>query len=736
MRNVVNYIGVEWKLMFRGYGIWIILSGLLGIFYLVSSEAYYNSNLGFKAMHTLMMLLPLFISIFFLAMYVARREATTRTQFLLPSLPYKTREIVASKLLALAIPFTLLQLMPALLYLFLATRIGFSFTELRSGFYILLASVIPGWFILLVGYLIGSMSKKRTIYLLGIFVFISLTYGVNLFLTKLAPFLDIVDFTQLDFFAPMQSTKVYSKIWGFTLDCNYWLHRLFYLSLIIGLVWSYIYWKAWKRKELANHNRYYVAISLISIILLSSLAAYISVWQGRVQGFHHELVLYKSAKPQIYSSSYEQIIASDYQLDVTTNDRHKLEVTAHFIITNLTGAEQARFPLTLRHNFHVQEVLINDQKAAADSAGNEDVIWITPNQALKVGEALKVKLVYSGPVDEWRNMPQYEGNLLIRSVFVDSDRINLLGSYGWYPIGGIHLLTEYGLDYEPKHYLKDHTFQAPLSDFKVAVHTASNFKLYSNGIVTSEKQALNKLNIDFIAKQASGFSLVGGALQIVEHTASDKTLRLIAGKQMNTKQQEMKLSFLAETAQQLQDILELTMGIKVKNPLGANETFMTLGDNDPFGAIENPNSTYNSESKQAWRSPFNNINGIKLLPATFTWELLPQKAQIIQWLLPQYMEGETRLNISTEGVFYDLLAAYMTVKPSDKKEDLLTRKFDNGNPNLIHALINDVYLKSSDEHFQIFIRDLYTELTKSDGTYEQTRQRLLTFIKSRADRQL
>jgi hypothetical protein len=243
-------------------------------------------------------------------------------------------------------------------------------------------------------------------------------------------------------------------------------------------------------------------------------------------------------------------------------------------------------------------------------------------------------LVYSGIVDEWRNMPQYEGNLLIRSVFVDSDRINLLGSYGWYPIGGIHQLTEYGSDYGAKHYLKDYTFTAPLSDFKLTVHTANSLELYSNGIFASEKQAENKQEAQLVIEQASGLSIVGGALQSVEHKVGDKTIRLIAGKQMDTEQLEMKLAIFGETAQQLQDMLELIWGSKVKNPLVNNETFMILGDNDPFGDIENPNSIYDSRSKQVWKSPFSYTNGIKLLPATLIWNVLPQKEQIILSLLP------------------------------------------------------------------------------------------------------
>jgi hypothetical protein len=733
MRNLANYIGIEWKLMFRGYSVWIILSGLLAIFYTVSTEAYYDDNLGFKSMHTLMLLLPLFISLFFLAMFVARREAATKTQYLLPSLPYKTREIVSAKLLALAIPFTLLQLMPAILYLVLATRIGFSFTELKTGFYILLSSIIPGWFILLVGFLIGSLSSKRAIYLLGIFVFISLTYGANLFLTKLAPYLDIMDFTQLDFFR-MQSTIVYSKIWGFTLDSNYWLHRLFYMSLILGLLLSYIHWKARKRKELANHNRYYIALSILSIMLLSSLVAYISVWQGRVQGFHNELAFYKSAKPQTDNSVYEQIIASDYLLDVTAGDKHKLEVAAQLNITNQTGNELVRFPLTLRHSFHVQEVLINDQKAAAVSEDNEDVVWITPNQALKDGEALKVKLVYSGTVDEWRNMPQYDGNLLIRSVFVDSDRINLLGSYGWYPIGGIHQLTQYGSDYGAKHYLKDYTFTAPLSDFKLTVHTTNSLELYSNGVLASEQHAGNKYEVKLVAKQASGLSLVGGALQIVEYKVGDKTIRLISGKQINTEQQEMKLAIFGETAQQLQDKLEIIWGSKVKNPLVDNETFMILGDNDPFGAIENPNSIYDFESKPVWKLPFNNTNGIKLLPVTLNWNVLPQKEQIIQTLLPQFIEGEIRLNPQMESIFYDLLTAYLSSKQDDKKKVLIERKYVNKIQNSVYTDINKLYKTSSDEQFCRFIRDLYTELTTQfDVDYYKNMQRIDNFVKSRLD---
>jgi hypothetical protein len=732
MRNIARYIGVEWKLMFRGFGIWVILIGLLAIFYSVSTEAFYKDNLGFKVMHTLMVLLPLFIAIFFLAMFIARREIATKTQLLFPSLPFKTWEIVASRLLALALPFALIQLMPALLYLVLASRIGLTFTELKAGFFILLASIIPVWFLIVVGYLIGSITRKRSGYLLGIVVFIGLTYGVNLFVTRLAPFLDIMDFTQLDFFTPMQSTVVYSKIWGFTTDINYWVHRSFYMSIIVGLLLSYIHWKAWKRKELRHHYKFYIGLSVISVILLWSFIAYTSVWQGRVQAFHHELAFYKSAKMQTEGSTFERIETSDYQLDVTTVAKHQLEVTAQFLITNHTGTNQDRFPLTLRHCFQVQEVLINDQKAAAALGDREDVVWITPNQTVKDGEAIKIKLVYNGTVDEWRNMPQYEGNLLTRYVFVDPDRINLLGIYGWYPIGGIHQLTEYGTDYGNKYYLKDHAFTVPLSDFKVTVHTDNRLNLFSNGTLVSEKHAENMHEAVFMAKQASGFSIIGGALQSVEHKVRDQTMRLVAGKQMLTKQMQVDLTLLAETVQQLQDELEFIWGRKVKHPLADNETFMIVEENNPFEAVINQNNLYNSAIKQYWQTSLAEMNGIKLLPVTITRDF-SQKRQIIQWMLPNYMEGEPRLNIEMEYVFYDLLTTYLSHKLEGEKTDLFTRQIVVDTHNSVYLLINQIYKASSEDQFDSFIRDLYTELTKDEGDYEQTKQQILTFVKNRAD---
>jgi hypothetical protein len=731
MRNVARYIGVEWKLMFRGFGVWVILIGLLAIFYSVSNDVYYDFNLGFKAMHTLMVLLPLFIAIFFLAMFVARREITTKTQLLFLSLSFKTSEIVASKLLALAIPFALIQLMPALQYLVLASRIGLSFAELKAGFFILLASIIPGWFLIVVGYLIGSLSRKRTVYLLGIIIFFCLTYGVNLYVTRLAPYLDIMDFTQLDFFTPMQSTVVYSKIWGFTADINYWVHRVFYMSIVIGLLMGYIHWKAWKRKEHRNHYKYYIGLSIISVILLWSFIAFTSVWQDRFHAFHKELAFYKAAKPQAVNKAFEHIEASDYQIDVTINTKHQLEVTAQFLVTNHSGANQERFPLTLRHSFQVQEVLINNQKAAAASGDHEDVVWITPNQVVKDREAIKVKLIYNGNVDEWRNVPQYEGNLLTRYVFVDQDRMNLLGIYGWYPIGGIHQLTVFGSDYGNQYYLMDHTFEAPSADFKVTVHTSKRLNLYSNGTLASEKHEENKHEAVFTAKQANGFSLVGGALQSVEYKVGDKTMRLLAGKQMQTKQLQSNLTVLVETAQQMHNVLVKIWGSKIKQELAENETFMITEENNPFAAIGNQNNPYVRGIIQDWQSFFVDTNGIKLLPLGITRDFT-QKEAIVRWMLPYYMEGELKLNKETEGIFYSLLTAYLTKESEVEKKELFISQSTQFDPRSLYGLINKIYLASSEEQFLSFIRDLYTELTKAEGNYEQTMQQIHAFVKNRA----
>ncbi|QGQ95550.1 hypothetical protein EHS13_11995 [Paenibacillus psychroresistens] len=724
MRNLVSYIGVEWKLMFRGIGIWVIAAIIGAVFYFLATDTVYASNVGASVMRMMMCLFPLFIAVFFLAMHAARREAASKNHLLFPSLPFRTWQITAARLLALAIPFTLIELMPALIYAVTAINEGLSTKELINGILVLISGAIPGWFVIVLGYLIGSLSKKRWVYLMGIVIFIGLTYGVDIFLTKHAPYLGILEFTQLDFYTSANSSVAFSSVWGFTSDVTYWYHRLFYVGFIVMISYLFIQKIARKRQEIQFSRSFYISLSVISVLLVSSLWAYISIWKEREQSFKAEVAYYKGAKTDELTSTFEGLSASDYELNVKISPEHQMEVEARFKLTNSTGKKLERIPLTLRHSFKVENAWINDVKMNAASGDQKDVIWITPMNALENGENITIKIVYKGLVDEWRTnngshtLAHYDG--------IDAGRVYLLGMFGWYPIGGIHPLTSLmaysGYDVDK---LQDHTFTIPPTNFKVTVTTSYPIALYSNGSVLEQK--MNKTV--FEAKNADGFSIVGGALDQVTHKSGQHTVSLIAGNQMKDEQMQKAITQIADSLERFLNEVKAIWGNEIKDPFQLYEVFMLADSNDPLKNTINIGTAMGGEKII---SIFANINGIKF-PYTFiSLEYLQDAQNQLNHLFFQhYFAGQPG---TYSGEFSVLFSAYIADKSTGVKEDLidpLAYGF-KGQPNETYVYINQIYKASSKEEFRSFIREFYTEASKERLTYEQAQQEILAYLKKRA----
>jgi hypothetical protein len=727
MRNLVNYIGVEWKLMFRGIGIWVMAALIAAVFYFLATDSAYASNVGASVMRLMMCLFPLFIAVFFLAMYAARREAASKNHLLFPSLPFHTWEIITDRLLALAIPFTLIELIPAFIYAVTAINEGLTTAELINGIIVLISGAIPGWFVIVMGYLIGSLSKKRWVYLMGIIVFIGLTYGVNIFLTKHAPYLGIIDFTQIDFYTSANSSVAFSSVWGFTHDVTYWYHRLFYIGLIAMLVYVFIQKNARKRQETLSNQSFYISLSVITVLLVSSLWTYISIWQEREQSYKAEVAYYKDTRTDDSTSAFDGLTASDYELNVNLSAGHQMEVEAQFQLINSSGSKLERIPLTLRHSFKVENVWVNEEEIKAASGDQKDVVWITPKKALENREKLTVRLIYKGTVDEWRTMLNDDSHSLASFDVVDSERIYLLGMFGWYPIGGIHSLTKLSeyMGYAGGVRLQDHTFKVPPTNFKVTVTTSNPIAIYSNGSVMEQKQ--NKTV--FEAKNADGFSIVGGALDQVTHRSGQHTVSLIAGNQIKDEQMQIAVMQIADSLEHFLNEVKAIWGNEIKDPFQLNEVFMLADSNDP---LKNTIDMGTAMGGEKMTSIFANINGIKF-PYTFISLEYLQDAQnqLIHLFFHHYFAGQPG---TYSGEFSVMFSAYIADNSTGVKQDLfdpLAYGF-KGQPNLAYAYINQIYKASTKEQFRSFIREFYTEASKERQSYEQAQQEILAYLQKKA----
>ncbi|BBI35189.1 ABC transporter permease [Cohnella abietis] len=765
MGNFWKYLMVEWKLLFRGPVFWVITLICGGVLYLFSSIENFADSRGMYAMHQSQFLMIVFLFTLLLAMHLARRETLTRSNLILHALPSRYLQLQAMKIVALAAPMSIIAAIPAIFFAINVILIdGTPISDALYGILILLTSVIPVWFIAVVGYIVGLLSSKRWIYIAGLALFLSMTYLLQFLISKWFPqnWIMLLEFSQVDLFR----TELYSRQWGFMHGTTFWLHRLFYLSLLITAFLVLVILGMKRRYERQGLRNIYFAAIFSSLLAIITAYLYMNISMDRLAIIKTELDFYKSTYEITYYSKdgqeivtdnkkrelatiaeYAGIAATKYDLTLHVEKKHGLTIEAAIHMNNGTNRVLDRFPVTLRHIYDLSSVVVNGEAATYEWETNRDFVWVVPAQPLPIGEKAVINMTYNGTVNSWRYDHDSGFGLYYRNAFVDDDRLYLPGTSGWFPIPGTHSLTQYVLSYYnnrggPKPNLVDSLFAIPNADYNVKIISAKTLNVVPvvGAIVRSDNDR-GVYQTELSAKQAPGFSVIAGPLKLLSYPGTSHSISiLVDGWYVGRSEEETVGKWTMFTEQVLQLLTELW-------PEGSgNEARKSSNKLEDFPASLTLLLEYRSPTSINRRINIADpaiINANGLVYAADYSKTMPRldphmKTRWLQTLFEQQL-GEIAFQSSE---FNYLLVAYLTASTdTEHKAQLLPMK----DP-VIYSIsskynqeFNQIYKQSTEAEFKHFIKAYYEMLmgisvTGTNWKYEQVIDAERKFIQQWAER--
>lgn len=575
MNLLARYVMVEWKLLFRGGFMWVVLALIGGTFYLTTTNDYFAGDIGRYAVSVATFFTPMtLLLVQFMAVSIARREQTERISILIGTLPYRSWQWIAARLIALCIPFSAVSLVPAAFYVYQAQRLGMAWSSMITGLQMLASFVVPMVLTIVLCYALGTWIRGRVVYLISFAaMLIMLLFGRLL----LAQFLPIhwthgFDIALVD----IVSFGYYSELWGFSNDITYWLHRLFFAMLAVLLCGLLVYFAMARRKEpyskwviyalsgvavitmffcaykytaiwnermvvhqenidfyskaLWMENPAYVNRAVIEQFLSSEDHGWIDVdeWDGDPQGgqMNRELLmrLHNPLSEQhkqalLLGQQYRGFIATEYDLKVMLEEKHSMKVEATVGLVHNGEVAFDRFPLSLRHTFDIVEIDVNGHAATFEWEPDQDVVWVIPSQPILPQSEHALKITYGGKVDDWRYRVAYdpEDSYWERRAFIDEDRLFLPGFYGWYPYPGNQRIAELarsnlgrGSRTIETYHIEESEPDRLPANFHVVVEADVGMRIMANGELIDSLIEGKRQRVTFQAQRVRGLSLLGG----------------------------------------------------------------------------------------------------------------------------------------------------------------------------------------------------------------------------------
>lgn len=489
---------------------------------------------------------------------------------------------------------------------------------------VLASFAIPMLFATVIAYLVGILIRKRYSYLISFVLLLSLAIILPEFFKTDRPSFSLPLHTQIwfDYSLVKYIGKSYSRMWGFIYDPAFWLHRGIVAALAAGMVMTVLLVVCRRRRERVKAWLVYPTMLILGAALLWAGSAMYGYLQERVdiadanERFYRERLSsanditqqreleqllvagiaagkYTEAdikemsritlntdgitsnplsvshiKDLLVGMKFQDLHINNYKLELELLPRHGLEIQATMQASNGQAEMLGRFPIMLRHIFDVQELKVNGAAAAYEWEEATDVLWIKPTTDVMPGEHLEIEMIYSGTINDWRHYysvaPSRDSWEQI--AVVDDNRIFLPAFYGWYPVIGNSRLSELLTDhYEWGRHatdVLDTQLPRPMAGFEVAITGPSSLKLFSNASVITRKMAgekgatVTRLELD----EASGLTLFGGDLQLVEAPADGKTLRLLASGQLPDRSVEEAAQYAAKYYAQAARTLKMLDG--------------------------------------------------------------------------------------------------------------------------------------------------------------------------------
>lgn len=517
-----TYVNVEWKLMLRSASFVFLLGAVLISVLIALIDNPYTGDIGRYASESAYRFMwYVLVLAQFWAVMAARRDATSKADLLLAAMPYRSGQLLAAKLTALIVPFGAIALVPAVCYACASWMAGITVTSMAPGIAMLASMTIPTTLTIVLGYWIGTRARRRLAYLYGFGIVLLLLLFAKAFFQNMVPFswTHLLEYGLIDF----PKTGFYSELWGFTGDATYWMHRLVYASLTVLLFGTFVYRTKVRRKERVRKRVYYPLFAAAAASMVLGISVNASVWKARAESHESVVAFDQGLARQTSDQRYAALKPLRYDLKLRILEKHRMEVRGTMRLSHEGREPFARFPLSLRHRFQIDELTVNGSAASFEWEPGRDVVWIVPARPVQPGTSADISIGYGGAVDDWswhgpqqsKGMDDLLGVHWERRAFIDIDRLFLPGYYGWYPYPGTGMV-ESG-EPEQSHFTGDVKEAArenrPLrqpAEFRVEVETSARMKLFANGERAEARGADGKRRIVFEASGARAFNLIGG----------------------------------------------------------------------------------------------------------------------------------------------------------------------------------------------------------------------------------
>jgi hypothetical protein len=734
IQKIGHYTLIEWKLMFRSKLFWVLPIVIGGFFYVIAAQFNYMNDVGATVAEFLEpYFLPLFIASGLFSIYISRKERADKTDLVSASLPYSSIQLLTARWFAMIVPFTIFALVPAVYYAALTFRLlgPIGYDEVY-GLLIFSSFVVPVWFFVTLGFVIGVCVKGRWCYLLGIAIILVLITLLQPALSFILPIhiVELINISQV-FFSDM---GYFSYIWGFVYDQPFWLHKAAYSLLSILLAMTVIFIHMKRRKEYKGRIALFSASSVFILGLVLSAGFYIEEWNERINSFESVLAFYsreliqendpeinydviqafmegteppKDAKPLtpkhkedlMTGLQYKDLKARSYNIHLKTGEGHRLDVKANIELKNNADTAFGKFPMTLRHVFEIKELRVNGTNAQLRWEPNQDVFWIQPAEELQPNQIIDIEIVYSGKLNEWRNY--YAGSKIgerwERVVFVDEGKIHLPGYYGWYPRPGNDRLAEFfqmptwWIDspiIEGKEIIETHVTMEP-ADFEVILEASEELKqIVSSGQTIQHEREDGVQRLRFAAESSPGFTIIGGNVRKVTEQYSGGNVSAIFSGLLPVEEAQEITKQSALIYEEAAPIMQL-IG-KGKN-LPPDMLFM-----------ENPFWRYHIDNDYLHEPKYRTFGDREL-------ELMNGAEMMVLYLLKYSLGAEysswKEKHYKLQYLLSDVISTYISRKIDPKEGPLFSPKSRswNGEPDPRYILINQIYEKDPEQFPQFFV---------------------------------
>lgn len=551
-------------MLFRSIPFWfcvLLFSSLMALFYSAEGVSPYH-NAGHKAVAFSSILLFGYFGLTLIAVESGRRERAERTDRLRETLPYPIWQWLLGRWLALLIPATVLAWLPLFIYL---SEIGTRLFEpgVGIGVIYLACFAIPVWFAVLTGFTIGDRVPGGWSYVAGLAFYLTFNLLIHLVLLK-SPSIGMALFDMFGYVNGFQFND-YSLLWGFYVDGQHWLHRLFYLCLTVMIAAGV--WVHYTGKRRERGVRAYRWIGGVTLVIACAIPFFYFPEAAHRYVAAREVTNLPLAAAA--SGVDSQLHPLHYQLDMQVGSFNRLTVQADIDMRVDEGEGELLNELLLYLDplFTIDHILVNGQSAEWEREGSGGLIRVAPPTGLE-GE-FHVSLAYSGQVKQWAIELNYnKGEKTVQRAVVSPNQVWLPYDLVWYPVTSRQLAAMVPYTgvrpFGPRH---AEAKLEPIGYELTIAHRKPMFLIASDYTERSEAMDGGQRVTRISATSEEPLMLMGGAFQLVEMAGTHARVSLVASKQVNPATVERSLE---NTVRLLDRMFEFMMRTKAMHGLDAD----------------------------------------------------------------------------------------------------------------------------------------------------------------------